>query len=981
MKQRPALRILLVAAVFVFAQAAAAPASGLKIGESKDKLGMIDLPSGMRIVIEEDHSKPVVAVVAVINAGAADDPPGKEGLAHLVEHLTFRAKPDRKVQRANQLDFAGASSWNGSTTHDLTTYAVVGPKEALRNLLVIEGGRLLGPLAGLDQRAFDLEREVVKNELADRDEHGEPSAAQAALFAALYPEGHRYHRPAAGNASSVPGLTLADAQAFAQQHYVPTNVTLYVAGDLDLATIHELFGKTLPERFAVAPASGPVKPPERLSAEAPPVVDLPAPRAPAIVKAPLAEPTIYLAWSLPRNYAVSGALLRAIRAAVEADRVWVSTASDIKSIRTTLVAGRDGSTLVCAVALKEGRTPEKSLERVLDQFHRFSDPNSETGTRAGEEVAGRLDSSAGSMGLPTGGARTLAPLGGMISPHQPSILQPLTGGDSMLSTANRPAPNVNVAIEDQIPRFIMTAVVADVVEAESVVGRARDRATLVHYTGDSSAWDKDMTAMTEIGPSKWQSFTLEWLSRSRARAVFVEPNGATSAFLPKSGETPPVFAADDVRVKIASGAFSPYAHGPLGDVQLLTLKNGLQVVLVRRLGAPTVSATVGVRGGSATAEPLGVLPLALAVARPQRVGNGPPSQFGGSLSYSAGADASYVEGRAASGNLGDLLAILSDTVQSLRVSDDLHWSWGDLVKNMEHSETSPNAEAQRKFLAEVYPGSSLGRTPLAPNVEKLGPSDLQRWIDQAFRPQNATLAIVGDIDVQEVQKQVREYFDGWRGAQEPRSEARSGKLVGRFGPVRIIAIERPGAQTTEIRLGCSVEPQNQTDLVAMRMLGARLRAKLGTLARSTLGGSDGFSGGSEVQRQATRLDVGGSVDGRALVPVLAAARQELATLEDFKATADEVALMSWRQGVSWNGSDTTNAELAKHLVWLRLADFPMELLLHGYPELVATVTSEDLKRMAAECRKTAVLLVSGDPAVVDKALLATESSQLLRHGS
>ena len=90
--------------------------------------------------------------------------------------------------------------------------------------------------------------------------------------------------------------------------------------------------------------------------------------------------------------------------------------------------------------------------------------------------------------------------------------------------------------------------------------------------------------------------------------------------------------------------------------------------------------------------------------------------------------------------------------------------------------------------------------------------------------------------------------------------------------------------------------------------------------------------------------------------------------------------MKWRQGLAWNGSYTTNGELAKELVWLRLADLPADLL-QSYPELLAAVTPQDLTRMAAECRKTAVLMVSGDPAVVDKALLATESSMMLRHGS
>jgi hypothetical protein len=165
------------------------------------------------------------------------------------------------------------------------------------------------------------------------------------------------------------------------------------------------------------------------------------------------------------------------------------------------------------------------LEKVLDQFHRFSNPSAVTGANTVEQAVGALDSSLGDPNA------------------------------KLLSTAES-----GVSVDVQIPRFKMTAVVDDATEAESVLERAMDRATLAHYTGDSSSWDKDMIAMTDIGPSRWQNFTLQWLSRDRARVVFVVPDGTTGTQLPSSGKTPPVFAADDVRVKTSSSAFRTYAQ-------------------------------------------------------------------------------------------------------------------------------------------------------------------------------------------------------------------------------------------------------------------------------------------------------------------------------------------------------------------------------------------------------------------------------------
>jgi predicted Zn-dependent peptidase len=83
-------------------------------------------------------------------------------------------------------------------------------------------------------------------------------------------------------------------------------------------------------------------------------------------------------------------------------------------------------------------------------------------------------------------------------------------------------------------------------------------------------------------------------------------------------------------------------------------------------------------------------------------------------------------------------------------------------------------------------------------------------------------------------------------------------------------------------------------------------------------------------------------------------------MEDFKPSEDEVALLRWRQAISWNGSYATNAGLAKELAWMRLADSPVDLL-QNYPDFLTAVTAQDLTRLAAECRKTATLLGAAGP--------------------
>jgi zinc protease len=948
----------------------AKPVEGVSLGPSTDKLGSIDLPSGMRIVIEEDHSKPLVAVVAVINVGSAKDPIGKEGLAHLVEHLTFRAKPDGKVQRVNLLDFAGAASWSASTTHDLTTFMVVGPKESLRNLLVIEGGRLAGPLARLDARAFDVERDIVKNEASRRDEQGNVSAVGAHLYSALYPEGHPYHRPTSGTAASLGALSLSDAQAFVEEHYVPANVTLYVAGDVDMGTIHQVFGATLPERFAVAPKSGPIAPPQRLPAKEPVVPVPPAPSSVETVSAPVDRPMVYLAWSLPYGYGADEALQRLLRSAAEAVPVWTSSTSDIESVRATLEAGPHGTTLLCAVRLKEGRIPAKSLDRLFDQVHYISQPAPPpSAPQAGQlEASSWNQSQDGSFGrnLPNGYTNQEAAGTSPVTDNSNGMYSVLGGAAAAF------APR---SVSLQLGRLQMTAVVGDALETESLLARAVDRATLVHWTGSTSAWGKDMNAMTAVGNSTWEAYAFKWLARDRAAIVFVQPSGVSVSSFSAVG-TPSVFASDEVRVKIAAGALRTYAHGPVGDIRALTLKNGLQVLLVQRLGSPTVAATLGANGGGSTGDPLGAAPLALDLLTPAHSPTGPPSEFGARVSYRMSAGSAYVEGRAASGNLEDLLAVISDAVESPQVSIPFG-TWHIFLDDKRRDEALVNVAANRSFRTETYPGSAYGRTALTTNIEKLGTGDGQRWMDRSFRPGNAVLAVVGDIDVAEAQKQVRQAFDGWRGDVDRRAQAPLGRLSERSGAVRLLVVDRTGAQDTEIRVGCSVPTETDAELIALRLLGTRLRTKLSTLARSTLGGSNGFTGGASFEREVSHLDVAGEVDARSLIPVLAFIRKEMASLDELKTTEEEVALLRWRQGTAWNG-DETNSEVADVLVRTRLANLSLDLV-QKYPDLLAGVTPEDVTRVAATCRKTAVLLVSGDPTLVDKALLATENSAMLLH--
>src|SRR5439155_18995568 len=103
--------------------------------------------------------------------GSGADPPGQAGLAHLVEHLAYRAHARGEPPLGDRLARLGAA-YNADTGLEATRFYEVAPARALPALLAIAGERLLRPLDGVDERDFEREQSIVENELIQRNEVG-----------------------------------------------------------------------------------------------------------------------------------------------------------------------------------------------------------------------------------------------------------------------------------------------------------------------------------------------------------------------------------------------------------------------------------------------------------------------------------------------------------------------------------------------------------------------------------------------------------------------------------------------------------------------------------------------------------------------------------------------------------------------------------------------------------------------------------------
>jgi len=188
--------------------------------------------TGLRIASYEVPGTQRVSMTVSYGVGAADDPAGKEGLAHLVEHLTFRSRNASKPgahEIAGRLKAMGAE-YNAITSKDSTDYFAQVPPSAFTQLAALEGERMRDPLAGITGEVFKVERDVVLAEMRERSEEL-PEADQAESLQELAFQGHPYGRHATG--ASVAALTLEDARDFAARHYVAANAIVVVTGAID----------------------------------------------------------------------------------------------------------------------------------------------------------------------------------------------------------------------------------------------------------------------------------------------------------------------------------------------------------------------------------------------------------------------------------------------------------------------------------------------------------------------------------------------------------------------------------------------------------------------------------------------------------------------------------------------------------------------------------------------------------------------------
>ncbi|MDF2120164.1 pitrilysin family protein [Roseiarcaceae bacterium H3SJ34-1] len=203
---------------------AAAPAKS-----SGPEIGHFFLDNGLEVVVIPDHRAPVVTHMVWYRNGSADDPVGKSGIAHFLEHLMFKGTKRHPKGEFSDIVAELGGQENAFTSIDYTAYYQRVPKEHLAVLMDFEADRMTNLV--LTDDVVTPERDVVLEERRMRTDSDPGAQLGEAVQAALYTH-HPYGKPIIGWEHEIETLDRTDALAYYNRFYTPENAVLIVAGDV-----------------------------------------------------------------------------------------------------------------------------------------------------------------------------------------------------------------------------------------------------------------------------------------------------------------------------------------------------------------------------------------------------------------------------------------------------------------------------------------------------------------------------------------------------------------------------------------------------------------------------------------------------------------------------------------------------------------------------------------------------------------------------
>jgi zinc protease len=796
------------------------------------------LANGLRVILAEDHSAPVVAVNTWYRVGSANDPQGRSGFAHLFEHLMFRGSGQVEDGQYDLLLEAVGAENNAYTTNDYTAYWVKAPAHELPRVLWLESDRLAS--LQITQPVFEAERDVVIQEF-NQDVLNSPYGQTFERLYSLPLQGYPpYERTTIGSPADLEQARLKEVQDFFEAYYKPNNATLAIIGDIDIeltkALVEAYFGD-IPAGEAVTPLT------ERY-----PLPEFPVTGADSAgcnlgweetLIDPLTELPLFTAAVVgpprgtPDYYALD--LLALILGNGDSSRLYQNVISQGLAIEAW--AGLDlfaGASLFNGYVLpNDGETPAEAQALFRAELQQLMGQGVTEAELARAKQQVKVD--------------TITYLRA-----------------STLDTAEM--------LQDAILYFDdPMAIATELARYEAVTPADIQRVAKIYFC------DKPMTII----------FTLPEGEEERADypGQLVQPAAATPPARPIPAATPEaaVELPEGVVNRTGLPAALPMAETSGPTFQTFSLENGLEVIFVEQTELPKLRLQLYV-GGSIAAVPADRQGLAELTADLLTKGTTRRSateiaeaieSVGGYVSAEAGTEWLLLEADALTTDADLAFDLLADMAGNATFpQEELEVAQEQFLALLEQNETDPIFLADRQFNRFLFGDHPYGFSMTPETVAGLDRAALVEFYQTYFKPNNALLVITGDISLAEAQAQTERVFGAWPAGEVPDyrdyPQAASGETD------RIYLVDLPEAEQATIRVGNLAIRANDPDRYALEMvhltLGgsffARLNANLRADKGYTYGAYSDFDQWNDVGAFRISTEVDQAYSGDALREIL-----------------------------------------------------------------------------------------------------------------
>jgi len=238
------------------------PAPNAAVRPPKFDYKMSTLENGLKVVLLEDHSTPVVHAEIWYHVGSKNEKKGRTGFAHLFEHMMFKGSKNVEPEgHPSRISSIGGQS-NASTNEDATIFWETFPAQYLPMVLWLEADRMA--TLRIDEKVFATEREVVKEERRMRVENQPYGKLNEIIYDQAF-TAHPYKHPTIGSMADLEAASIEDVRDFFKTYYVPGNATLVLVGDFESKEAMDLVSRYLgrvPKATRPVPRDIPAEPPQ-----------------------------------------------------------------------------------------------------------------------------------------------------------------------------------------------------------------------------------------------------------------------------------------------------------------------------------------------------------------------------------------------------------------------------------------------------------------------------------------------------------------------------------------------------------------------------------------------------------------------------------------------------------------------------------------------------------------------------------------------